>query len=83
MTQTPTVVWQRHNLHKPIENNHSVFQYVVSRELAQLQKHIRWHAVHLLNRYENGIMIQNPFSSLFSSLGDKNMSCSFFYAESH
>lgn len=52
MTQRPTVVWQSHNLRKPIENNHTVFQYVVSRELAQLQKHIRWHAVHFLNRYE-------------------------------
>ena len=71
MTQRPTVVWQSHNLRKPIENNHPVFQYVVSRELAQLQKHIRWHAVHFLNRYEKGIMIQNPFSSLFSSLVDK------------
>lgn len=52
MTQRPTVVWQLHNLRKPMQNNQPVFQYVVPGEFAQLQKHIRWHAVHFLNRYE-------------------------------
>lgn len=46
------MVWRRRSLRRPIGNNQAVFQYIISRQFAQLQKHVRWHAVHFLNGYE-------------------------------